>query len=774
MDLVKLEIDGKRIIADNRQTILEVARQNGIDSIPDPLPRRAARAVRVLLPVRGEGQGSAHAAAGLLHEGLGRHGRRDRHARGAPVAQGGAGADAVEPLRRLHRSVPARVPGRDRHPGLHRPGRARASTRTRSRSSRRRNPLPAICGRVCTRPCEVNGCRRNLLDEAVGIDYIKRYVADLDLGATESCRPGPAPPNGKKVAVVGAGPAGLSAPTTWPSRGYAVHIFESQPEAGGMLRYGIPEYRLPKEILDLEVNQILDLGVRLSTNVTLGKDFTIASLKQDGYDAVFLGIGAWDSSKMRVQNENAAGVLPGIEFLQELRPAQARSTSTARCSSSAAATPRSTARARRCASARPRCACSTAAPGTRCRPTRWRSSRRDHEGVDMDFLVAPVRVIKDGRAGDGSRVPHAWSSASRTRAGAAARSRSAGPSSSSRLRLRDRRDRPGHEGPGARRRPGPELPPLRGGAEPHPLADDPGQREDLRDERRGGLLGRRRGDRRGDRDRGDRGRAQGRARNRHLHPHGQGPARAVSSSSAARTPSARSPSRTCGTAPATRAAPMPACPLEERVKGFVEVEQGYTAERRAARERAAASSAAASRSSTATCVATRPSTRSTSPHFLGEAKQHRIDRTPSADRTRPEQVHPLRPLRPDLQRGRGRGGLRLHQPRLQHGRHARRWADRCSTPTASAAGCASAPARPARSRTDRRSPSRVRGRPSQTPTVCHYCGVGCRLNYDTFGDSLRRRCRATTTNEVTCRQPLPKGRFGLRLRAGAGAAASAG
>ena len=178
------------------------------------------------------------------------------------------------------------------------------------------NPLPSVCGRVCTRPCEVKGCRRTLLDEAVGIDYIKRYISDLDLNSPDVYRPAVASPNGRKVAVVGGGPAGLSAANYLALKGYAVQIFEGQPEPGGMLRYGIPEYRLPKDVLDLEIAQILGLGVKLKTNWVMGKDFTIASLKQDGFEAVFLGIGAWRSSLMRVQNEGAEGVLSGIEFLK--------------------------------------------------------------------------------------------------------------------------------------------------------------------------------------------------------------------------------------------------------------------------------------------------------------------------------------------------------------------------------------------------------------------------------------------------------------------------
>ena len=140
--------------------------------------------------------------------------------------------------------------------------------------------------------------------------------ADLDLGSSEMWQPNVAPANGRKVAVVGGGPAGLSAAYFLAIKGYGVEVFEAQPEAGGMLRYGIPEYRLPKDVLDLEINQILGLGVKLKTNTALGREFTVASLKEQGFDAIFLGVGAWRSSLMRVQNEEAAGVLSGIEFLK--------------------------------------------------------------------------------------------------------------------------------------------------------------------------------------------------------------------------------------------------------------------------------------------------------------------------------------------------------------------------------------------------------------------------------------------------------------------------
>ncbi|MEA1876456.1 MAG: 2Fe-2S iron-sulfur cluster-binding protein, partial [Bacteroidota bacterium] len=126
------------------------------------------------------------------------------------------------------------------------------------------NPLPAICGRVCVRPCEV-ACRRNLVDDepGVGIDYLKRFAADTDLASTTKYIPEIATSTGNKVAVIGAGPGGLSAAWFLQLKGHQVDIYEASPNPGGMLRYGIPPYRLPNELLDAEVANITDLGTQI-------------------------------------------------------------------------------------------------------------------------------------------------------------------------------------------------------------------------------------------------------------------------------------------------------------------------------------------------------------------------------------------------------------------------------------------------------------------------------------------------------------------------------
>jgi len=178
------------------------------------------------------------------------------------------------------------------------------------------NPLPSVCGRVCPRPCE-DACRRNLVDEAVGIDWLKRYVADLDLFSDSGFDPVLALKNGKGVAIVGAGPAGLSAAYYLVQQGVAVTIFEAEQKTGGMLRYGIPDFRLPQATLDLEINTILRLGVELKSGLRLGDNLELADLSRD-YHAVLLAMGAWKSRSLRVEGEKLPGVLSGIDFLKEI------------------------------------------------------------------------------------------------------------------------------------------------------------------------------------------------------------------------------------------------------------------------------------------------------------------------------------------------------------------------------------------------------------------------------------------------------------------------
>lgn len=180
---------------------------------------------------------------------------------------------------------------------------------------KRENPFPAICGRICPRNCE-SACTRNGIDEPLAVDEIKKFIADQDLKSEHRFVPEKKTPRPEKIAVIGAGPAGLSCAYFLASQGYTVTVFEKQRKLGGMLTLGIPSFRLGKEIVNAEIDILKEMGVEFITGVEVGRDITIPQLRKQGYKAFYLAVGAQAGRKLGLEGENTEGILTGVEFLR--------------------------------------------------------------------------------------------------------------------------------------------------------------------------------------------------------------------------------------------------------------------------------------------------------------------------------------------------------------------------------------------------------------------------------------------------------------------------
>ena len=182
---------------------------------------------------------------------------------------------------------------------------------------KKENPLPAVCGRICNRKCE-DECTRARLDQAVAIDEIKKFIADKELNRDTRFVPKKLYDySDKKIAIIGSGPAGLSCAYFLAADNYKVTVFDKNDQPGGMLRYGIPAFRLERTVLDAEIDVLKELGVKFRCGVEVGKDVTIQQLREQGYDAFYLAVGAQKSASLGIPGEELNGVSGGIDFLRE-------------------------------------------------------------------------------------------------------------------------------------------------------------------------------------------------------------------------------------------------------------------------------------------------------------------------------------------------------------------------------------------------------------------------------------------------------------------------
>ena len=265
---------------------------------------------------------------------------------------------------------------------------------------KRTNPFPSVCGRVCGHPCQEK-CRRGQLDEPLAIMHLKRFITDV--ANRPAVEPYPTT-RAEKVAVIGAGPSGLTAALELARRGYAVTVYEKLPEAGGMLRYGIPAYRLPRDVLAAEIADIVTAGVEIRTGTPVGTDLTMAGLLET-YDAVYVAVGAHVSLALEVPGQNVAGVIGAVELLREYNlgrpPAIGKRVAVIGGGNSAIDAARTVARLgavdvtiyyRRERKDMP------ALP--------WEIRAAEEEGIKIEYLVAPAEVVQDSSRVTGLRLVH--------------------------------------------------------------------------------------------------------------------------------------------------------------------------------------------------------------------------------------------------------------------------------------------------------------------------------------------------------------------------------
>ena len=313
MDKIKLFIDGKEVLGTKGETILNIAAENGIE-IPNLCHSKELKnfgACGVCL-VEIEGNPKLQRACSaaiednmIIHTDT----KRVKNARNAALEliMSDHEGDCVGPC---SLNCPAHT---DVQGYLKKIAEGKYSEAVEI--IKKKIPLPASIGRICPHPCEAK-CRRRLVEEPISIAYLKAFAADRDMESDSPFVPDIETGSGKNVAIIGGGPAGLSAAYRLILSGHSVTVFDSMPEMGGMLRYGIPEYRLPKSVLKKETENIKKLGVIFENNKKIGRE-EFSVLKKE-YDAVLIATGAWKDMKIGCPGEELSGVFSGIDFLREI------------------------------------------------------------------------------------------------------------------------------------------------------------------------------------------------------------------------------------------------------------------------------------------------------------------------------------------------------------------------------------------------------------------------------------------------------------------------
>ncbi|MEE1011621.1 MAG: FAD-dependent oxidoreductase [Acutalibacteraceae bacterium] len=314
MEQIKLTINGKEVVGNKGETILNIAAANGID-IPNLCYNGQLKLYGACGLCLVEAEGSPklmRACATFAQDGMNVSSETPRVKKARKIAleliMSDHEGDCVAPC---SLNCPAHTDIQGYLKAI-----ANGDDKEAVKIIKEKIPIPASIGRVCPHPCESH-CRRRLVEEPLSVAYLKAFAADNDLASAEPYTAICDEATGKKVAIIGGGPAGLTAAYYIRLAGHDVTIYEAMPEMGGMLRYGIPEYRLPKAVLAKEVEAIAKLGVEMKNNIKVGKDISFEEIR-NGADAVLVTVGAWKGSSIRCKGEELDGVLSGIDFLREV------------------------------------------------------------------------------------------------------------------------------------------------------------------------------------------------------------------------------------------------------------------------------------------------------------------------------------------------------------------------------------------------------------------------------------------------------------------------